>query len=156
MITILGPSLAMLDNRAVSPEERRAAAGAVAHEATMLALMISNACLVHKLGRAVQLVKLHCELQCAVLGGRYGVAVAAGLAGGGSGAAEAVPASSGRCINRLLQLWDYEGSLGRQVGACIWLLPCCTNASQLNMGAGASAVAWHGWLARQRAAYVLF
>ena len=62
----------------------------------------------HKLGRCVQLVKLHCELQCAVLGGQYGSA-----AGGGS--SEDV-AGAGRGINRVLQLWDYEGSLGRKVG----------------------------------------
>lgn len=57
MLVALGPSLQMLDNRPVTPEEREAAGPAVAHEATMLALMLSNACLVHKLGRAVQLVR---------------------------------------------------------------------------------------------------
>ena len=41
-IATLGPSLALLDNRAVTPEERAAAAGAVAHEATMLALMVGG------------------------------------------------------------------------------------------------------------------
>ena len=71
-IAALGPSLATLDGWPVGEEERRGAAAAVAHEATMLSLMAANACLVHKLGRAVQLVRLHCELQCAVLGGRCG------------------------------------------------------------------------------------
>ncbi|PSC71599.1 hypothetical protein C2E20_5054 [Micractinium conductrix] len=101
-IHTLGPSLAVLDNRTVTAEERAAAPGAVGHEATMLALMLSNACLVHKLGRAVQLVRLHCELQAAVLGGR----------GGGVGGAGV--ACSGRGTSRMLQLWDYEASMGRQ------------------------------------------
>lgn len=103
-IHTLGPSLAVLDNRTVTAEERAAAPGAVGHEATMLALMLSNACLVHKLGRAVQLVRQHCELQAAVLGGR----------GGGVGGAGV--ACSGRGTSRMLQLWDYEASMGRQVG----------------------------------------
>ena len=105
VLTMLGPSLALLDGRPVTAEERAAAGGAVAHEAMMLALMAANACLVHKLGRCVQLTKLHCELQCAVLGGQYG----------GSGGGEGV-ASGGRGMGRVLQMWDYEGSLGRQVG----------------------------------------
>lgn len=107
-IHTLGPALAMLDNRAVTPEERGAAAGAVAHEATLLALMVANACLVHKLGRAVQLVKLHAELQCAVLGGRRGTAAAV--------AEGECMLGAGRGISRVLQWWDYEGGLGRQVG----------------------------------------
>lgn len=53
VLDLLGPSLQLLDGRPVSAEERGAAGGAVAHEATMLALMLSNACLVHKLGRWV-------------------------------------------------------------------------------------------------------
>lgn len=128
-IATLGPSLAMLDNRPVGEEERRAAPGAVAHEATMLALMTSNACLVHKLGRAVQLVKLHCELQCAVLGGQYGSAAAAGAGAG----PESLPGSSGRGMSRLLQLWDAEGSLGRQVQPR-WLALAATCATGVGLG----------------------
>ncbi|KAL4442948.1 hypothetical protein ABPG77_008439 [Micractinium sp. CCAP 211/92] len=105
----LGPTLAVLDNRPVSAEERAAASGAVAHEATLLALMLSNACLVHKLGRAVQLVRLHCELQCAVLSGRYGRGGATA-----AGGADAGVACGGRGVGRMLQQWDYEGSLGQQ------------------------------------------
>jgi hypothetical protein len=105
VVATLGPSLSMLDNRPVTEEERRAAAASVGHEATMLALMASNACLVHKLGRAVQLVRLHCELQCAVLGGSYGAP--------GGPAAGGPPACSGAGVSRLLQLWDYEGGLPR-------------------------------------------
>lgn len=119
VIHILGPSLAVLDNRPVSAEERAAAPGAVAHEATMLALMFSNACLVHKLGRAVQLVRLHCELQCAVLGSQYASAGAgSGSVRDGASSADGGVMASRRGINRVLQLWDYEGSLGRQVCAC--------------------------------------
>ena len=40
VIHTLGPQLSLLDNRAVGPEERAAAPGAVAHEATLLALMV--------------------------------------------------------------------------------------------------------------------
>lgn len=111
--------------RPVTAEERAAAEGAVAHEATMLALMLSNACLVHKLGRAVQLVRLHCELQCAVLSGRYG---ADGRGTAGAGGPDAGMACGGRGASRMLQLWDYEGSLGRQVGGawCKPALPVCS------------------------------
>lgn len=112
VIATLGPSLAMLDNRAVGAAERRAAAAAVAHEATMLSLMTANACLVHKLGRAVQLVKLHCELQCAVASGQYGSTAAARDA-------SALPPDasldgSGCGAKLVLRLWDYEGSLGNE------------------------------------------
>ncbi len=103
--------VAPLACRPVSAEERAAAAGAVAHEATLLALMLSNACLVHKLGRSVQLVRLHCELQCAVLSGRYGRGGATA-----AGGADAGVACGGRGVGRMLQQWDYEGSLGQQVG----------------------------------------
>lgn len=82
---------------------------------------VANACLVHKLGRCVQLVKLHCELHCAVLGGQYGSA-----AGGGGG--EGV-AGAGRGINRVLQLWDYEGSMGRQVCSRPCKFCCCPGAA---------------------------
>jgi hypothetical protein len=102
--------------RAVADEERQSAPSAVAHEATLLALMTSNACLVHKLDRLMQLAKLHCEMQQAAvtLGGRHG---------GCPGAAgpEAVPACGAGGTSRVLQLWDYEGSLEPQVGACWWL-----------------------------------
>ena len=67
---------------------------------------VANACLVHKLGRSVQLVKLHAELQCAVLGGGRG---------GGSAAGADGALCAGRGIGRVLQWWDYEGALGRQV-----------------------------------------
>lgn len=102
-VAALGPSLAMLDNRPVSEEERRAAPAAVAHEGTVLSLMATNACLVHKLGRLVQLARLHCELQCAVLSGRYCPPASSALGG--------LPACGGAGIGRLLQLWDYEGGL---------------------------------------------
>ena len=43
------PSLRQLDGRAVTSEERHQAAMALRHEETVMALMLSNACLVHKL-----------------------------------------------------------------------------------------------------------
>ena len=48
------PSLRQLDGRAVTPEERHQAAMALRHEETVMALMLSNACLVHKLVGAEQ------------------------------------------------------------------------------------------------------
>ena len=39
----------MLDGRAVGPEEPQQAVQALRHEEVLMALMLSNACLVHKL-----------------------------------------------------------------------------------------------------------
>ena len=41
----------MLDGRAVAPEEPQQAVQALRHEEVLMALMLSNACLVHKLVR---------------------------------------------------------------------------------------------------------
>ncbi|KAK9851665.1 hypothetical protein WJX84_000831 [Apatococcus fuscideae] len=49
------PGLQMLDGKAVSLAERETAQGVVQHEGAMLAVMLSSACLCHKLGRAVQM-----------------------------------------------------------------------------------------------------
>ena len=43
------PGLQMLDGRAVGPEEPQQALQALRHEGVLMALMLSNACLVHKL-----------------------------------------------------------------------------------------------------------
>lgn len=43
------PGLQMLDGRAVGPEEPQQAVQALRHEEVLMALMLSNACLVHKL-----------------------------------------------------------------------------------------------------------
>lgn len=43
------PGLHMLDGRAVGPEEPQQALQALRHEEVLMALMLSNACLVHKL-----------------------------------------------------------------------------------------------------------
>ena len=45
------PSLQMLDGKAVSEAEKDAAKGVVQHEGAMLAVMLSSACLCHKLVR---------------------------------------------------------------------------------------------------------
>lgn len=103
-IAVLGPSLQVLDSRAVTEEERRTAAAAVAHEDKLLSLMVANSCLVHKLGRCVQQVRLNAELQQAVLGGRFAVA------GSCDGDAVIVPAGAG--ASRLLLAWEYEADLG--------------------------------------------
>ena len=50
------PSLHMLDGKAVGPEEPQQALHALRHEEVLTALMLSNACLVHKLVR-------HCTWQ---------------------------------------------------------------------------------------------
>lgn len=41
----------MLDGRAVEPDEPQQALQALRHEGVLMALMLSNACLVHKLVR---------------------------------------------------------------------------------------------------------
>ena len=45
------PGLQMLDGRAVAPEEPQQAVQALRHEEVLMGLMLSNACLVHKLVR---------------------------------------------------------------------------------------------------------
>eukprot|EP00887_Chlorella_sp_A99_P002813 scaffold6.g2813.t1 len=102
-IAMLGPSLQLLDNRPVTEEERTAARSAVAHEQALLALMVTNSCVVHKLGRCVQQLRLHVQLQCAVLGGQF-ASVAAAERGG--------IRASGPGVGAVLRMWDYEGGLG--------------------------------------------
>ena len=46
-------NLKQLDGKQVTDEERKQAQAALRHEQVVLALMISNACLVHKLVRVV-------------------------------------------------------------------------------------------------------
>jgi len=48
------PQLRTLDGKAVTEEEVARAHGAVFQEASTLAVMVSNACLVHKLSRTAQ------------------------------------------------------------------------------------------------------
>ena len=45
----------MLDGRAVGPEESQQAVQALRHQAVLMALMLTNACLVHKLVRTQHL-----------------------------------------------------------------------------------------------------
>ncbi|KAK9832989.1 hypothetical protein WJX74_003695 [Apatococcus lobatus] len=96
------PGLQILDGKAVSQAERTAAQGVVQHEGAMLAVMLSSACLCHKLGRAVQMVRLHMELRAAVIGqwgqARYQLQ-------------SSWVQPSAAC---LLQLWHYESTLSWQ------------------------------------------
>ncbi|KAK9857169.1 hypothetical protein WJX84_001866 [Apatococcus fuscideae] len=95
-------ALSILDGKAVSQAERTAAQGVVQHEGAMLAVMLSSACLCHKLGRAVQMVRLHMELRAAVIGqwgqARYQLQ-------------SSWVQPSAAC---LLQLWHYESTLSWQ------------------------------------------
>ena len=110
-IVLLGPALQVLDNRQVAEEEREAAHMSVAHEQSMLTLLLTNACVVHKLGRCVQQLRLHTQLQCAVLGGQFA----------SYAAAEGGVRPSGSGISTLLRLWDYEASLGHAERTAIQL-----------------------------------
>lgn len=58
------PSLRQLDGKAVTSEERHQAAMALRHEETVMALMLSNACLVHKLVGAEQGLLYAQALEC--------------------------------------------------------------------------------------------
>ncbi|KAL3153975.1 hypothetical protein ABBQ32_013531 [Trebouxia sp. C0010 RCD-2024] len=93
------PALQMLDGRAVRPEEPQHALQALRHEEVLMALMLTNACLVHKLSMAVQMQRVQAELKASVWGawGRHL-----------TDSAPALPAPSVPC---LLEMWDYEGSL---------------------------------------------
>ena len=48
-VLALIPSLSSLDGRVVTEEERHMASRVVEHEAARLAIMVSNACTVHKM-----------------------------------------------------------------------------------------------------------
>lgn len=52
------PGLQMLDGRAVGPEESQQAVQALRHQAVLMALMLTNACLVHKLVRTQRLTNM--------------------------------------------------------------------------------------------------
>ena len=102
-VIALLPTLRELDGRAVTPAERAAAAAAVRAEAAGLAVMLGNACLVHKLAHAARVLRLHAELRRALRGAA------------GAGAALAAAPAAGGDVLRLLQLWDYEGGLSDAV-----------------------------------------
>jgi hypothetical protein len=115
VIAAVGPSLQWLDGRAVTPEERRAAGDVVAQEAQLLRCMVGNACLVHALGRAVQVAQLHGELLGRAVGLPHDMGSASrGEEGGGAG-----DESMSQRVKRLLGLWDYERRLGAEEAAAI-------------------------------------
>lgn len=103
VLHLLGPSVQTLDNSPVSAAEFHSAANCVTLEATVMPLMVSNACLEHKLGKVVQLTRLHCELQCVVLRGQC------------DGSADLHQGTTVGNSRMFLKLWDYEGSLNNQV-----------------------------------------
>ncbi|KIZ01316.1 hypothetical protein MNEG_6644 [Monoraphidium neglectum] len=106
-VLALLPRLLSLDGRAVTAEERARAAVAIQAEAACTAVMLSNACLVHKLAHASRLLQLHAELRRALFG-----------AGARMGALM-LPTAVEVDVLRLLRLWDYEGSLGDRERAAI-------------------------------------
>ncbi|DBA99529.1 TPA: hypothetical protein ACH3X3_012111 [Trebouxia sp. C0006] len=97
------PGLQMLDGRAIGPDEPQQAVQALRHQEVLMALMLTSACLVHKLSIAVQMQRVHAELKAQVLGpwGQH-------LSG-------PPPPPNTSDPTRLLQLWDYEASLSIQV-----------------------------------------
>jgi hypothetical protein len=94
VVHIMPSSLHTLDGRPVGPEERPAAGGVCAVEAALLAAAVANACLVHQLGRGVQLLRLHEELRRAV------------------GCASRHNQNDAARICRMLAAWRCEAALG--------------------------------------------
>jgi hypothetical protein len=66
---------------------------------------------------AARLLRLHTELRAALFGGGGGAAAAAAAA---AAARRAPPPGVRVDALKLLQLWDYEGGLGEQVGGAQW------------------------------------
>ncbi|GLC68628.1 hypothetical protein PLESTF_000716600 [Pleodorina starrii] len=99
------PGLKALDGRPVTEEERAAAPAAVAAEEATMAVLLRNACEVHKMASVVQRAQLHMELLHAVHG-RGAVLRRVEARGDAAGA--------GRSLSRLLDLWDYEGLLSTE------------------------------------------
>lgn len=101
-VLILFPKLAHLDSRAVTDDERAAAAPAVRREADALALMFSNTCVARKISRVRALLRtgtalLDMNLTRDAPARRYERAAAAAIR----------PPD----IALMLRMWDYEGSL---------------------------------------------
>ncbi|KAG2451177.1 hypothetical protein HYH02_003784 [Chlamydomonas schloesseri] len=109
------PGLKALDGRPVTEEERAAAPGELAAEEATVAVLMRNACEVHKMASVVQRAQLHMELlhtmysRGAVMQrveALEDAAASAALGGGGGG--------GGRSLTRLVAMWDYEGGLGAE------------------------------------------
>ena len=118
VIALAGPSLASLDGRPVTAEERGAALGTLALEARALAAMVRSACMVHQLHAAVTRRQLHRELEARLAGAAAAAPAPVRPPSKAEPGAEPRPGSSSCGTSpaadacRLLQLWDYEGRLG--------------------------------------------
>ncbi|KAG1666911.1 hypothetical protein FOA52_005971 [Chlamydomonas sp. UWO 241] len=96
------PNLKSLDGRAVSDGERGQAGRLVEQEASLMAVLLRSACSAHKLGRTFQQLQLHVELYRVMYGQRRHLM--SGL----------FPTSVPVNPHKVLEMWDYEGSLTSQ------------------------------------------
>ena len=97
-VAVRMPGLRALDGHDVSDQEREKAEAAVRQEQSMLDLMISNRCLLHKLETVSRLQRLHAELRESLFGRR-------------------LTPMGPRSVHRLLRLWDYEACSPPRSGA---------------------------------------
>lgn len=123
-VLVLLPKLNVLDGRPVTPEELAKAQTTVYQENSTIAVMVGNACLVHKLSHTAQLLALHSELRSAV----FSSAVA-----GHAAARAMLPYHVPNDLLRFLSLWEYERSLSHEVRQCMraavaTAAPACTLA----------------------------
>ncbi|GIL55169.1 hypothetical protein Vafri_10769 [Volvox africanus] len=103
-IALMLPNLKSLDGRPITDEERAAAPAAVAAEEATMAVLMRNACEVHKMASVVQRAQLHMEL-LHVMHSRGAVLRRVEALG------DAATAVGGRSLARLVDMWDYESFL---------------------------------------------
>ncbi|WIA22151.1 hypothetical protein OEZ85_004487 [Tetradesmus obliquus] len=93
------PRLQMLDGQGISGQDRQRAGAALKQEAACMAVMLSNACMVHKLARTAELLQLHTELRRTLFGSSSVLA------------RSILPSAIPLDLLKFLKLWDYEGGL---------------------------------------------
>ncbi|EFJ41501.1 hypothetical protein VOLCADRAFT_98490 [Volvox carteri f. nagariensis] len=98
------PGLKSLDGRPITEEERAGAPAAVAAEEATMAVLLRNACEVHKMASVVQKAQLHMEL-LHVMHSKGAVMRRVEALG------DAATATVGRSLSRLVDMWDYEALL---------------------------------------------
>ncbi|GLI67412.1 hypothetical protein VaNZ11_011607 [Volvox africanus] len=103
-VALMLPNLKSLDGRPITDEERSAAPAAVAAEEATMAVLMRNACEVHKMASVVQRAQLHMEL-LHVMHSRGAVLRRVETLG------DAATATGGRSLARLVDMWDYESYL---------------------------------------------
>ncbi|GIL82713.1 hypothetical protein Vretifemale_11546, partial [Volvox reticuliferus] len=103
-VALMLPNLKSLDGRPITDDERAAAPAAVAAEEATMAVLLRNACEVHKMASVVQRAQLHMEL-LHVMHSRGAVLRRVEALG------DAATAIGGRSLARLVDMWDYESFL---------------------------------------------